>query len=80
MTGGSVRLVGLIGWPVEHSVSPAMHNAAFENLGLPWRYTPPASPICPWPTWTSWLTPHFWVCDPKRLLHPGPRCCRCLPT
>jgi shikimate dehydrogenase len=39
VTGGSVRLVGLIGWPVEHSVSPAMHNAAFENLGLPWRYT-----------------------------------------
>lgn len=31
--------VGLIGWPVEHSVSPAMHNAAFEALGLPWRYT-----------------------------------------
>ncbi len=30
--------VGLIGWPVEHSVSPAMHNAAFEALGLPWRY------------------------------------------
>lgn len=31
--------VGLIGWPVEHSVSPAMHNAAFEALGLPWRYS-----------------------------------------
>lgn len=31
--------VGLIGWPVEHSVSPAMHNAAFAALGLPWRYT-----------------------------------------
>ena len=37
--------VGLIGWPVEHSVSPAMQNAAFEARGLPWRYrllpTPP---------------------------------------
>jgi shikimate dehydrogenase len=37
--------VGLIGWPVEHSRSPAMHNAAFEALGLDWRYillpTPP---------------------------------------
>jgi shikimate dehydrogenase len=32
------RLVGLIGWPVEHSVSPAMHNAAFEVLGLDWQY------------------------------------------
>lgn len=30
--------VGLIGWPVEHSVSPAMHNAAFEVLGLDWHY------------------------------------------
>jgi shikimate dehydrogenase len=32
------RRVGLIGWPVEHSVSPAMHNAAFAALGLDWRY------------------------------------------
>jgi shikimate dehydrogenase len=31
--------VCLIGWPVEHSVSPAMHNAAFGALDLPWRYT-----------------------------------------
>jgi shikimate dehydrogenase len=30
--------VALIGWPVAHSVSPAMHNAAFEALGLDWRY------------------------------------------
>ena len=30
--------VGLIGWPVEHSRSPAMHNAAFEALDLHWRY------------------------------------------
>ncbi len=30
--------VGLIGWPVKHSVSPAMHNAAFNALGLDWRY------------------------------------------
>ena len=39
MTGERIQPVGLIGWPVEHSVSPAMHNAAFEALGLPWRYT-----------------------------------------
>jgi shikimate dehydrogenase len=32
------KYVGLIGWPVEHSVSPAMHNAAFAALGLDWRY------------------------------------------
>ena len=30
--------VGLIGWPVAHSVSPAMHNAAFGALGLDWQY------------------------------------------
>ena len=34
------RLVGLIGWPIGHSVSPAMHNAAFAALGLDWRYVP----------------------------------------
>jgi shikimate dehydrogenase len=30
--------VGLLGWPVAHSVSPAMHNAAFQFLRLDWRY------------------------------------------
>lgn len=31
--------VGIIGWPVTHSLSPHMHNAAFEALGLTdWRY------------------------------------------
>lgn len=31
--------VGLIGWPVEQSISPAMHNAAFWALGLTdWSY------------------------------------------
>jgi len=37
---GSTRLTGVIGWPVEHSLSPAMHNAAFDRLGLNWRYLP----------------------------------------
>jgi shikimate dehydrogenase len=32
------RRVGLIGWPVEHSLSAVMHNAAFHALGLDWRY------------------------------------------
>jgi shikimate dehydrogenase len=32
------RRVALIGWPVEHSLSPVMHNAAFKALGLDWRY------------------------------------------
>lgn len=33
-------IVGLIGWPVGHSVSPRMHNAAFSALSLDWRYLP----------------------------------------
>ena len=41
-------LVGLIGWPIGHSVSPAMHNAAFAALGLDWRYVPlPVDPALP---------------------------------
>lgn len=35
--GGSRRVV-LIGWPVAHSLSPAMHNAAFKALGLRFQY------------------------------------------
>jgi shikimate dehydrogenase len=37
---GSTTLVGLLGWPVEHSLSPTMHNAAFASLGLDWAYVP----------------------------------------
>jgi shikimate dehydrogenase len=37
---GCTTLVGVIGWPVEHSLSPAMHNAAFAALGLDWVYVP----------------------------------------
>ncbi len=37
---GKTQLVGLIGYPVSHSVSPAMHNAAFAELGLEWCYVP----------------------------------------
>jgi shikimate dehydrogenase len=42
---GHTQLVGLLGWPVEHSLSPAMHNAAFDALGLNWRYVP--LPVAP---------------------------------
>ena len=37
---GHTHVVGLIGWPIEHSVSPPMHNAAFVALGLDWCYVP----------------------------------------
>ncbi len=38
--GGSTRKVGVIGWPVSQSLSPVIHNAAFEALGLDWVYLP----------------------------------------
>ncbi|MBI5930311.1 MAG: shikimate dehydrogenase [Chloroflexi bacterium] len=34
-----MKRLGIIGWPVEHSLSPAMHNTAFAALGLTdWHY------------------------------------------
>jgi shikimate dehydrogenase len=42
---GSTRLVGIIGWPVSHSRSPQMHNAAYAALGLDWAYVP--LPVAP---------------------------------
>ncbi|UCG25783.1 MAG: shikimate dehydrogenase [Chloroflexota bacterium] len=40
MIGGKTQLIGIIGWPVEHSFSPAMHNAAAADLGLDLVYLP----------------------------------------
>lgn len=40
MIGGRTRVVGIIGDPVEHSLSPRMHNAAFEHLKLDYVYVP----------------------------------------
>jgi shikimate dehydrogenase len=34
----ATRLCAVLGSPVHHSASPAMHNAAFAALGLNWRY------------------------------------------
>ena len=35
---GTTKVIGLFGYPVEHSLSPLMHNAAFEYLGLDYCY------------------------------------------
>lgn len=35
---GTTKVIGLFGYPVEHSLSPLMHNAAFEYLGLNYCY------------------------------------------
>ncbi|RNC67636.1 MAG: shikimate dehydrogenase [Desulfuromonadales bacterium] len=37
---GKTTLLGIIGWPVEHSLSPLMQNAALEAMGLDWCYVP----------------------------------------
>jgi shikimate dehydrogenase len=38
MINGDTDLVGLLGNPVRHSLSPAMHNAALQALQLNWSY------------------------------------------
>jgi shikimate dehydrogenase len=38
MTTDMMILVGIIGWPVGHSKSPAMHNAAFRAAGIEGLY------------------------------------------
>jgi shikimate dehydrogenase len=43
--GGATRVAGVIGWPVEHSLSPVIHNAGFAALGMDWVYVP--LPVAP---------------------------------
>lgn len=43
---GRTRIAGVIGWPIEHSLSPTLHNAGFASLGLDWIY-------CAFPTPTD---------------------------
>ncbi len=42
---GTTRLLGVIGDPIKHSLSPPMHNRAIAHLGLDWVYV--AFPIAP---------------------------------
>ncbi|WP_081717017.1 shikimate dehydrogenase [Leptolyngbya sp. Heron Island J] len=42
---GTTRLLGVIGDPVKHSMSPIMHNAAIATLGIDYVYLP--FPIAP---------------------------------
>ena len=37
---GKTKLCGLIGDPIEHTMSPVMHNAAFKHLGIDYQYLP----------------------------------------
>ncbi len=43
--GGATRVAGIIGDPVAHSRSPAIHNSAFAAAGLDWVYV--AFPVPP---------------------------------
>lgn len=48
VSGDQARLFGVLGDPVDHSLSPAMHNAAFQAAGLPHlylRYRVPAATL-----------------------------------
>ena len=38
MLRATTILTGVIGEPVRHSLSPVLHNAAFEELGLDWAF------------------------------------------
>ncbi|NJP11235.1 MAG: shikimate dehydrogenase [Leptolyngbyaceae cyanobacterium RU_5_1] len=40
MITGKTKLLGVIGHPIEHSLSPLMHNAALTDLGLDYVYLP----------------------------------------
>jgi len=37
---GKTRLCGIIGDPIEHTMSPVMHNAAFRQMGVDYLYVP----------------------------------------
>lgn len=42
---GRTGFAGIIGWPLEHTLSPVIQNAAFRNMGIDWVYL--AWPVVP---------------------------------
>ncbi len=38
VTPGATRRAAVLGSPIEHSLSPVLHRAAYVDLGLDWRY------------------------------------------
>lgn len=40
MIDSKTKIVGILGWPVGHSLSPQIHNASFAELGLHYAYVP----------------------------------------
>lgn len=45
MIKGTTKILGVIGYPIAHSLSPAMHNAAISHLGVDFVYL--AFPVKP---------------------------------
>jgi shikimate dehydrogenase len=37
---GTTKILGVMGYPIEHSMSPVMHNAALQQLGANYIYVP----------------------------------------
>src|SRR4030042_2079651 len=37
---GKTELVGIIGYPIDYTLSPAIHNAAFRAMQMNWLYVP----------------------------------------
>lgn len=37
---GETQLVGIVGYGIAYTMSPAIHNAAFSSLGMNWVYVP----------------------------------------
>lgn len=37
---GKIRICGIIGDPIEHTMSPVIHNAAFAKMGVDYLYVP----------------------------------------
>ncbi len=37
---GKTKVCGIIGDPIEHTMSPLMHNAAFDRMGMDYLYVP----------------------------------------
>ena len=40
MISSKTKILGIFGYPIKHSFSPLMHNAAIENMGLDFVYLP----------------------------------------
>jgi len=40
LLNGKTEIVGIIGYPIDYTLSPAIHNSAFRSLNMNWLYIP----------------------------------------